>query len=128
MAADSNSLGYSPMHIHKLFVQRLSRAASALALALVAACATVQQEPAPDYQAIVSSPDRTDGDRGLDQRRRPEKLLEFYDVRKGMRVLDMGASHGYNTELLARAVGPDGLVAYERVRWKVFHKRFVRFG
>ena len=30
--------------------------------------------------------------------------------------------------LTVRPVGPDGLVAYERVRGKAFHKRFVRFG
>ena len=30
--------------------------------------------------------------------------------------------------LTVRTIGPDGLVAYERVRGKAFHKRFVRFG
>src|SRR5438552_1827692 len=44
------------------------------------------------------------------QRRTPEKLLEFYGVRPGMRVLDMSAAAGYNTELLARVVGPKGTV------------------
>lgn len=75
---------------------------------LLAACAAI--EPAPDYRNIVVSPDRSDADRVLDQRRDPEKLLEFYGVRAGMRVLDMSAGRGYNSELLARAVGPKGRV------------------
>lgn len=66
--------------------------------------------PAPNYRHVVVAGDRTDADRVLDQRRNPEKLLEFYDVRIGMRVLDMSTGRGYNTELLARAVGPGGRV------------------
>jgi len=79
------------------------------------ACATTEtapeaQAPRPDYAALVAAADRMETDRALDKRRQPEKLLEFYDVRRGMRVLDVGASAGYNAELLARAVGEDGLV------------------
>src|SRR5687767_72915 len=66
--------------------------------------------PAPDYAAIVNAENRMEADRTNDKRRQPEKLLAFYDVRPGMRVLDMGASAGYNTELLSRVVGEDGLV------------------
>jgi len=65
---------------------------------------------APDYEAIVAAPDRTDGDRQADQRRQPAKMLAFTGVRTGMKVLDMEASAGYSTELLARAVGPTGTV------------------
>jgi len=65
---------------------------------------------APDYEAIVASPDRTDGDRQADQRRQPAKMLAFTGVQTGMKVLDMEASAGYSTELLARAVGPTGTI------------------
>ena len=64
----------------------------------------------PDYEAIVAAPDRTDGDRQADARRKPAKLLAFTGVKVGMKVLDMEASAGYSTELLARAVGPTGTV------------------
>jgi predicted methyltransferase len=64
----------------------------------------------PDYEAIVAAPDRTDGDRQADARRKPAKLLAFTGVTAGMKVLDMEASAGYSTELLARAVGPSGIV------------------
>jgi predicted methyltransferase len=82
--------------------------AAVLALALLYACAAL--EPLPDYRNIVLSADRSDADRVLDQRRDPQRLLEFYGVRPGMRVLDMSAGRGYNAELLARAVGPTGRV------------------
>jgi predicted methyltransferase len=65
---------------------------------------------APDYEAIVAAPDRTDGDRQADQRRQPAKMLAFTGVQTGMKVLDMEANAGYSTELLARAVGPSGTV------------------
>jgi len=43
-------------------------------------------------------------------RRKPAKMLAFIGVKTGMKVLDMEASAGYTTELLARAVGPSGIV------------------
>lgn len=64
----------------------------------------------PDYRAVVDSPDRSEADRQTDQRRHPDLLLAFTGVRPGMKVLDMGAGAGYSTELLARVVGPRGVV------------------
>jgi predicted methyltransferase len=72
--------------------------------------ASAQDAKAPDYQAIVASPDRSDADRQTDVRREPARMLAFTGVRPGMKVLDMEASAGYSTELLARAVAPDGVV------------------
>ncbi|MBI1991566.1 MAG: methyltransferase, partial [Betaproteobacteria bacterium] len=75
---------------------------------LSAGCAT--QPPAPDFQALVAGPDRSDADRATDARRKSVQLLAFYGVRAGMQVLDISAGGGHNTELLARAVGPSGRV------------------
>jgi predicted methyltransferase len=72
--------------------------------------AAAQDAKAPDYEAIVAAPDRSDGDRQADQRRQPAKMLAFAGVKPGMKVLDMEANGGYSTELLARAVAPDGVV------------------
>ena len=81
----------------------------AVLLALLSAgCAT--QPAAPDFEALVASLDRSEADRATDGRRKPAQLLAFYDARPGMKVLDLGASAGYNTELLARAVGSSGTV------------------
>ena len=71
---------------------------------------SAQETKAPDYQAIVAAPDRSDADRQTDQRRQPARMLAFTGVKTGMKVLDMGAGAGYSTELLARAVGPGGAV------------------
>ena len=67
-------------------------------------------DKAPDYEAVLASPDRSDADRQTDQRRQPARMLAFAGVSSGMMVLDMGAGAGYSTELLARAVGPGGSV------------------
>lgn len=85
-----------------------SRLVSALMAVLFAGCATYA--PAPNYQALVASSDRSEADRKTDTRRNPVQLLKFYDVRPGMTVADLGAGAGYNAELLVRAVGPNGRV------------------
>jgi len=77
-------------------------------LAAVAGC--VALAPAPDYRALVASADRSDADRNNDKRRNPVELLKFYDLRPGMVAADLGAIGGYNTELIARAVGATGRV------------------
>lgn len=60
--------------------------------------------------ALVAATDRSDEDREADRRRLPVQMLAFLGVHEGMRVADIGAGTGYTTELLARAVGPDGEV------------------
>ncbi len=72
--------------------------------------AKTQDAKAPDYAAIVASSDRSDADRQTDQRRAPVKMLAFAGAKPGMKVLDMEAGAGYSTELLARAVAPEGTV------------------
>lgn len=73
-------------------------------------CAGTPTAGAPDYAAIVAAPDRSAADRETDKRRRPELLLAYAGVRPGMHVLDVNSGAGYNTELLARVVGPGGVV------------------
>ncbi len=82
-----------------------------IALMLIVVAATVSRPAfAQNYGAIVAAPDRSDADRNTDKRRDPLKLLNFIGVKEGMKVLDMEAGAGYTTELLARAVGPNGIV------------------
>ena len=93
---------------------RRSFASASLALSIccgfsLAAPAALAQT-APDYAALLAAPDRSDADRAADKRRDPLPLLQFADVRPGMKVLDMGAGGGYSTELMARAVAPGGTV------------------
>ena len=82
--------------------RRAVLALATLACALAAGCASAP----PDYAAVIAAPDRAAADRQVDERRRQPQLLEFTGVRRGMRVLEMGAGGGYTTELLARVAGP----------------------
>jgi predicted methyltransferase len=65
---------------------------------------------AQDYKAILAAPDRSDSDRSNDGKRNALELLAFAGPKSGWTVLDMGAGAGYSTELMARAVGPNGKV------------------
>ena len=87
----------------------MERAFAALVGIVIAATVSAPAS-AQDYAAIVAAPDRSDADHNTDKRRDPVKLLNFIGVKEGMKVLDMEASAGYTTELLARAVGPNGVV------------------
>jgi len=61
-------------------------------------------------EAIVNSPDRSPADRTNDIRRHPVELFAFIGAQPGWTVLDVSTGGGYTTELLARMVGPTGLV------------------
>ena len=61
-------------------------------------------------RVIIDAPDRSVEDRALDAGRRPAELLAFVGAKPGMRVAEIGAGYGYTTELLARAVAPNGVV------------------
>jgi predicted methyltransferase len=102
----------------------------ALLLACAAACKSSpeakpsrQSDTRAPYKAVVDAPDRSETDRKLDPGRHPGEMLEFLDVKPGMKVLDLGAGGGYTTELIARAAGPDGVVYMQNdPRWLPFLK------
>lgn len=88
-------------------------AAALLGIVLAGGCAGTPYGTSaapPDFHALVASPDRSAANREEDLRRKPEQLLAFTGVRPGMKVLEIGAGNGYTAELLARAVGPRGVV------------------
>ncbi len=78
--------------------------------ALLSGCAGLSTAPLPDYAVIVAAPGRSDADRQVDLRRKQPQLIAYTGAHPGMRALDMGAGGGYTTELLARVVGPKGVV------------------
>jgi predicted methyltransferase len=84
-------------------------------IAIAAACwvsvlERAAAQNAPDYAALLAAPDRSESDREADKRRDPAPFLAFAAPRPGMKVLDMGAGAGYSSELMARAVAPNGMV------------------
>ncbi len=71
----------------------------------------------PLLRAAVDAADRDDKDKQLDAGRHPAELLAFAGIKNGMHVAELGAGSGYTTELLARAVGPSGVVYGENSQW-----------
>jgi predicted methyltransferase len=59
---------------------------------------------------IVAAPDRSRDDVKLDAGRHPAETLAFFGIAPGMHVGEIAAGGGYTTELLARAVAPNGVV------------------
>ena len=64
-------------------------------------------------QEAVADPSRTAEDKALDAGRKPVELLNFLGVGRGMKVAEILAGGGYTAELLARVVGPEGMVFAE---------------
>ena len=95
-----------------MFADRISVLALSLAvvLGIAAEVHEARAQAMPDYAALLAAPDRSDADREADKRRDPLPLLKFAGPKPGMTVLDMGAGGGYSTELMARAVAPNGKV------------------
>src|SRR6185436_16287681 len=84
----------------------------------VAACAGSQSKgAAPTGSAAVDASDRSDDDKKLDAGRHPAELLAFFQIGPGMKVAELGAGRGYTSELLARAVGPTGVVYGQKSKW-----------
>ena len=103
---------------------------------LLVACGHAKTEsPTPTAAQIVANPDRTEHDRKLDAGRKPIETLTFFALSPGMHVADLGAGGGYTTELIARAVGPSGvIVAQDTPNWgvaeleKIWKARLARPG
>ncbi|NQD35400.1 class I SAM-dependent methyltransferase [Permianibacter sp. IMCC34836] len=66
--------------------------------------------PAPTITQAIANPLRSDADRKADLYRKPEAMLEFFQVKPGQIVLDVFAGGGYYSELLAHTVGASGRV------------------
>lgn len=103
-------------------MRRTHAIASFAAVLLVAAVALAEdKEAGKDAKSRMADPlwtllqakDRTDADKKEDANRKPLELLRFLEIKPGMKVADLGAGGGYTTELLARAVGPKGVVYAE---------------
>jgi len=58
----------------------------------------------------LAAPERIETDRQRDPLRRPDQVLEFFEIRPGMTVLDLFSGSGYYTEIVSRVVGDDGKV------------------
>ena len=58
----------------------------------------------------LASPARLESDRKNDALRRPDLVLEFFEIEPGMTILDLFSGAGYYTEIVSRIVGENGKV------------------
>lgn len=80
------------------------------AFALLASPPLLAAETPAYIAAAIAAPERSDKDRERDARDRPAEVMTFAGIQPGMVIADVFGGGGYWTELLARAVGPDGKV------------------
>ena len=79
----------------------------------------------------VNNPARPQADVKRDINRKPEAVLNFFDVRPGMTVLDVYATGGYYTEMLSYIVGKKGTVithnskGYQKFVGQSINDRFI---
>ena len=95
--------------MHRRLIPLALLGAAALTAPLLAKPAAHAVKPAP-VAAWLADPLRSDDMRKLDEGRMPAAVLTFAGVKPGQTVLDFFAGGGYYSFLLARAVGPKGMV------------------
>jgi predicted methyltransferase len=101
---------------------------------LATGCSADRTAPAPEQAATppeaersttvpghiaraVAAPERPEADRQRDADRHPGEVLAFFGIAPGMQVADLMAGTGYYTEILSRAVGPEGKVYAQNNRF-----------
>ncbi len=76
----------------------------------IAVLASAAEAKPADIAAALAAPGRPAAYVALDEGRQPARMLAFFGLERGMRVLDYGAGGGYYSEIMAQAVGPTGMV------------------
>jgi predicted methyltransferase len=88
---------------------------------VVAAPPAATPSAAPSATLVPPPPapedDRSDADKALDPGRHPTEMIAFFGIKPGQHVAELGSGSGYTTELLARAVGPNGIVYGQNPKW-----------
>lgn len=105
---------------HKKTTKTASKISRALFFAssvvMLSACDYQQSTPTSDHiinanlSSAINSSERPEKDKLRDQRRKPAEILTFFDIKPGMKVLEILAGGGYYTELISRTVGSSGHV------------------
>lgn len=88
----------------------LTAAPSAAAAAPAPAAPVASVSVTAPVAAALAAADRSADDRALDAGRKSDQWLSFFGVAPGMHVGEIAAGGGVTSELLARIVGPTGVV------------------
>ena len=87
---------------------------------------TIGYASVTNAQQALTNPSRTEKDRGLDAKRKPAEVLEFFGIQPGMKVLDIFGGGGYYAEILSYLVGDSGSVTlYNNSPWNNFVNKNV---
>lgn len=62
------------------------------------------------YLDAINHSERSAADKRKDHNRKPHLILPFSQIKRGDKVLELGAGSGHTTELLARVVGQNGKI------------------
>lgn len=77
-----------------------------------------------DIAQALSNSMRTEKEILLDTLRKPAQVLEFFQIEKGMKVIDVFAGEGYYTEILSHLVGSSGKVGmHNHSKWEAYSKK-----
>ena len=113
----------------KLAHRWLAACVANLALAAACAAAPAEQDAGKSHDALAAafaSPERPAADATEDDRRKSREVLALLGVKPGMHVIDVFSAGGYNTELLARAVGVKGeVIAYNNPPYAKFAEKSI---
>jgi predicted methyltransferase len=82
----------------------------AAALMILVSAPLQAADVSANITAAVAAAERSAKDRERDARDRPAELMTFAGITSGMKIADVFGGAGYWTELMARAVGPEGHV------------------
>lgn len=86
---------------------------------LLAISSHAMADLATGFDAALGATERSADDKVRDAARKPKQVLEFVGIGADMTVLDLAASTGWYTEVLAAAVGADGqVIAHNTLRRK----------
>jgi predicted methyltransferase len=87
--------------------------------------AKTEIDPAPPVLDMLAAPDRSPADRALDAKRQAAEVMTFLAAPVGGRVAELACGGGYWTELVARAVGPSGVVYGENSPTMLLRQRGI---
>ncbi|NQZ82192.1 MAG: class I SAM-dependent methyltransferase [Colwellia sp.] len=90
--------------------------------------ATSQNMDEISFANSLQSPQRSATDKARDEGRKPQQVMQFFGIEKGMTVLEIVSTGGYYTEVLSHRVGTKGKVIAHNNKFilEVFDGRFSK--
>ncbi|SFD19944.1 class I SAM-dependent methyltransferase [Pseudoalteromonas denitrificans] len=81
-----------------------------------------------EFTKTLQSKNRSQVDKNKDIGRKPQQVMQFFDIKPGMTVLEILSSGGYYTEVLSHRVGDNGKVIAQNNKFilEVFEGRFAK--